>query len=202
MGARYILGVDEAGRGPLAGPLALGVISVQEDFDIKAAFPGLNDSKQVLPEKREELFSILKEYEAKNVIRYSVNFASHRFIDSRGITPAAKFAAARGIRTLLPDPEEGKIFLDGLLKAPRGYEQETIIHGDALVPAIMLASIAAKVTRDRFMVRMAKRYPAYGFEQHKGYGTPEHIEKLRTYGSCPVHRLSFLSNILSASISV
>jgi ribonuclease HII len=95
------------------------------------------------------------------------------------------------VRALLLSPEEGKVFLDGSLHAPREYEQETVIGGDASIPAIMLASIAAKVSRDRLMKRLALSYPRYGFEQHKGYGTKAHIEAIRTYGFSPEHRRTF-----------
>lgn len=197
---RQILGVDEAGRGPLAGPVSVGVIAAPEDFDLLKAFPGLNDSKQLSEKKREELFSILGDFERRGIVRYSVTFSSHTVIDTEGITRAVAGAAARGIRSLDPDPSSAKIFLDGLLHAPPEYEQETVIHGDALIPAIMLASVAAKVMRDRLMVHEAKDYPLYGFERHKGYGTREHIQAIRTFGPTSIHRRTFLSNILNASI--
>jgi len=197
---RQILGVDEAGRGPLAGPVAVGVISAPEDFDLLAAFPGLNDSKQLSEKKREELFSILCDFEKRGIVSYSVTFSSNTVIDTDGITRTVAGAAARGIRSLLPDPSSATIFLDGLLHAPPEYEQRTVIHGDALIPTIMLASVAAKVMRDHLMVHEAKNYPSYGFERHKGYGTAEHIRAIRAFGPAPIHRRTFLSNILNASM--
>lgn len=198
--ARYTLGVDEAGRGPLAGPVSVGVIAAPEGFDLLAAFPGLNDSKQLSEKKREELFSILCGCEKEGVVRYAVMFSSHTVIDTEGITRAVADAAARGIRSLAPEPSSCKIFLDGLLHAPPEYEQETVIHGDALIPAIMLASVAAKVMRDRLMVGEAEKYPPYGFEKHKGYGTAAHIRAIRELGPTPIHRRTFLSNILDVSM--
>lgn len=198
---RYVLGVDEAGRGPLAGPVAVGVIGAPADLDLLSAFPGLNDSKQLSKKKREELFAILGGLQEKGIVRYSVTFGSHADIDRDGITRAVAEAAARGIRAIAPDPSDHKVFLDGLLHAPLEYEQETVIHGDALIPAIMLASVAAKVTRDHLMIEMAGTYPGYGFEKHKGYGTAEHQAAIRKLGPCPVHRLTFLTRILSASMA-
>jgi ribonuclease HII len=100
----------------------------------------------------------------------------------------------------MPDASSGKVLLDGLLHAPPEYEQETVVHGDALIPAIMLASVAAKVMRDRLMVREAEEYPSYGFERHKGYGTAQHIRAIREFGPAPIHRKTFLSHILNASM--
>jgi ribonuclease HII len=197
---RLVLGVDEAGRGPLAGPVAVGVIVAPEDFDLLVAFPGLNDSKQLSEKKREELFSILCDFEKRGVVRYSVSFSSHAIIDRDGITRAVAGATARGIRSLVPEPSSCKVFLDGLLHAPPEYEQETVIHGDSLVPAIMLASVAAKVTRDHLMVHEATHYPSYGFERHKGYGTAEHVRAIRELGPTPIHRRTFLSHIVNASM--
>ena len=187
---RFVLGVDEAGRGPLAGPVAVGVVAAPEGFDFAAAFPGLNDSKQLPEAVREDLYTKLENPDCG--VRYHVELISHRIIDTRGITYAVRKGVHTGIRKLLEDPGQGKIWLDGLLKAPHRYEQETVIGGDALVPAIMLASVAAKVTRDRYMARLAKRYPAYGFESHKGYGTRAHYEALERYGTCALHRLSYV----------
>lgn len=192
----WTLGIDEAGRGPLAGPVAVGVIAVADGYDLLAVFPGLNDSKKLSEKKREALFHILQEEIRVGNVRASVQLVGASYIDEGGIAPAIRHAVSKGIAKLLPNPEEGKIYLDGSLKAPPEYAQETIIGGDGLVPAIMLASIAAKVTRDRKMVEIAKLYPLYGFEQHKGYGTKSHIEAIRTHGPCVEHRRSFLGNIV------
>lgn len=194
---RFVLGVDEAGRGPLAGPVAVGVVSVREDYDILAAFPGLNDSKKLSEKKRDALFALLQEEIQKGNVQATVTLSSVAMIDGKGIAPAVRHGVDTGIRKLLLNPSEGKVWLDGSLKAPEEYEQETVIGGDGIVPAIMLASIAAKVTRDRKMLQIAKLYPEYDFAKHKGYGTKSHIEAIKTNGPCPEHRRSFLKNILA-----
>lgn len=193
---KLVLGVDEAGRGPLAGPVAVGVIAIAEGYDLLTVFPGLNDSKKLSEKKREELFRILQQEIRAGTIHASVQLVSASHIDKGGIAPAIRHALAKGIERLLPNPEEGKIYLDGSLKAPPEYAQETIVGGDGLVPAIMLASIAAKVTRDKHMEKLAELHPLYGFEKHKGYGTKAHIEAIREHGPCVEHRRSFLGNIL------
>jgi ribonuclease HII len=186
------LGVDEAGRGPLAGPVAVGVIATAQNFDILATFPGLNDSKKLSEKKREILFHVLQEEMKKGTVRAVVQLISAEKIDEGGIAPAIRHAVATGITKLLPDPKEGRVFLDGSLRAPKEYEQETVIGGDGLIPSIMLASIAAKVTRDRYMKTQAELYPLYGFEKHKGYGTKAHLEALREHGLCAIHRRTFI----------
>jgi ribonuclease HII len=189
---RYIVGVDEAGRGPLAGPVSVGIVCVREDFDLLAAFPGLNDSKKLSEKKREVLFSLLEEQVALGTVRYIVEMADANDIDQKGIAVCIRALVAQGLEKLLPDPKTGKVYLDGSLHAPPHFEQETVIGGDSLVPAIMLASIAAKVTRDRLVVELAHRYPQYGFEKHKGYGTKTHMDAIRQFGQCEIHRSSFI----------
>jgi ribonuclease HII len=193
----YVLGVDEAGRGPLAGPLAVGVIAVAEGYDILAAFPGLNDSKQLSEKKRETLFAVLQEKIRSGEVRATVCLAGAQEIDGKGVSAAIRSALDRGVRKLLPDPNEGKIFLDGSLKAPSEYQQETVIGGDATIPAIMLASVAAKVTRDRLMMKLAQQYPQYGFEIHKGYGTKAHFAAIKEHGPSAEHRMLFLRKFLA-----
>jgi len=188
----YIIGVDEAGRGPLAGPVAVGVVMVADGFDVAKEFPGVADSKILSEEKREKLFEMLVGRQVRGDARFSVQFASHTAIDIQGIVPSVRSCVARGVRELAPLPEGISIYLDGLLRAPKNYMQETIIDGDALVPIISLASIAAKVSRDRHMKELAKQYPLYGFEKHKGYGTDFHYKKLREFGLCEIHRKSYI----------
>ncbi len=194
---RWIIGVDEAGRGPIAGPVSVGVVAVAEGFDLLTAFPGLNDSKQLTEMKRERLFELLEERVASGDVRYHVELSSATMIDQEGIVPAVRSALEVGVRKLLPDPSEGKVFLDGSLHAPKEYEQETIIGGDGIVPAIMLASVAAKVVRDRMMIELAKDFPLYGFEKHKGYGTKAHYAAIDANGICAEHRRSFLTKLVS-----
>lgn len=191
-----VVGVDEAGRGPLAGPVAVGIVAVSEGYDILAHFPGLNDSKKLSEKKREILFKTLQEEMKAGNVKAVVCLSSARMIDDKGIAYAVRHALDRGTRKLLPNPKEGKVWLDGSLKAPAEYAQETVIGGDGLIPAIMLASIAAKVTRDQLMLKTDAAHPLYGFKSHKGYGTKAHIEAIRKYGPCEEHRHSFLKNIL------
>jgi ribonuclease HII len=193
---RFVLGVDEAGRGPLAGPVAVGVVAVAEDFDILASFPGVNDSKKLTEKAREKLFLLLEDFVERGMVNYHVELVSANHIDTKGLTHAVRFGVERGVRKLLQDPSEGRVYLDGLLKAPDEYEQETVIKGDSLIPAIMLASVAAKVTRDRYMAELARDYPEYGFEKHKGYGTKDHYAAITKFGPSEIHRQLFLRKFL------
>jgi ribonuclease HII len=194
---RFIVGVDEAGRGPLAGPVAVGVVRAPANYDFKKNFPGLNDSKKLSPEKREYLFGVLVERVAMGEIQFCVRFSSHGVIDSVGISRAVRRAAWSGVRALAPDAEHARVLLDGLLNAPPEYEQETIVHGDSLVPIISLASIAAKVSRDRVMCRLSKKFPDYNFDIHKGYGTAKHHSAIQEFGLCVLHRRTYTRRFLT-----
>ena len=187
-----VLGVDEAGRGPLAGPVSVGVVAVAEGFDVVKEFPGVTDSKKLSEKKREKIFQMLEERVKTGDVRFAVEFESAKVIDEEGIATAVRRALWRGVNALSPDSALVHVQLDGALKAPPEYSQETIINGDELIPIISLASIAAKVTRDRLMVEFAEKYPLYGFEKHKGYGTAAHYDMLEKYGPCTIHRRSFL----------
>lgn len=189
---KFVLGVDEAGRGPLAGPVAVGIVAVPENFIIAREFPNLADSKQMTPLGRAKLFKLMRARMKAGDIRFCVRFTSALRIDAWGLTRAVRSAVSRGVRSLAPEPDGVRIYLDGLLTAPLEYDQQTIIGGDEAVPAISLASIAAKVMRDRLMTRMAKLFPEYGFEVHKGYGTKLHYQALKKHGLCEIHRRSFL----------
>lgn len=189
---KYVLGVDEAGRGPLAGPVAVGVVAVPEGFDVAKEFLGVADSKKLSEKKREKIFSMLESRVATGDARFAVEFESAAVIDEKGIARVLREAVARGVRALAPDAVLARVQLDGALRAPSEYAQETIIHGDALVPLISLASVAARVSRDRLMLALAAEYPQYGFEKHKGYGTRAHYDALVRHGPCAIHRRSFL----------
>lgn len=189
---RYIVGIDEAGRGPLAGPVALGVVRVSPNFD-KKFWLGIRDSKKLSEQARTEWFR--KALMEKKALRldYAVSLVSEKVIDQKGIVYAINLGIKRSLSKLKLDPKQTKVFLDGSLRAPVEFvDQETIIKGDTKVPLISLASILAKVTRDRFMLRLAKKFPQYGFETHKGYGTREHLKRLRELGPSSCHRRSFL----------
>jgi ribonuclease HII len=182
-----ILGIDEAGRGPLAGPVAVGGVIAPSDFPFFSMFPGLNDSKRLSEKKREEIFSLLE----RSDIRFHVALIEASVIDDEGIVSGVEKGVARVVSALMPDASLGRVLLDGSLQAPRAYAQETIIGGDGTIPAIMLASIAAKVVRDRLMKEFHEVYPAYGFDAHKGYGTRSHIDAIRSFGLSPLHRRTF-----------
>ncbi|HFC10741.1 MAG TPA: ribonuclease HII [Candidatus Kaiserbacteria bacterium] len=190
---QVVVGIDEAGRGPLAGPVSVGAVSVQKSFDVEREFPGVADSKKLSEKKREVIFSMLEKRLHIGDVRFAVGFSSAQYIDKYGISQAIKRALSEAVSVVAPEPHLVHVFLDGSLSAPSEYlSQETIIHGDDLVPVISLASIAAKVTRDRIMVDFAKKYPQYGFERHKGYGTLLHRSKLKECGLCDIHRRTFI----------
>lgn len=192
-----LIGVDEAGRGPLAGPVAVGVVAVSHGFDITGAFPGIGDSKILAESKREELYALAVRLKKENAIDFRVRFAEARIIDEIGITKAVKQIIIGGVRSLAPSADGVHILLDGLLSAPSHYSQETIIGGDASEPVISLASILAKVSRDRLMRRLAKQFPVYGFELHKGYATKHHRERIAKHGLCEAHRKTYCQNLVS-----
>jgi ribonuclease HII len=189
---QILLGIDEAGRGPLAGPVAVGVVQVARGFDVAREFPGVADSKKLSEKKREELFALLLAREAAGDVQFQVALQSAGAIDTEGIAVVIRRAIAEVLQALAPDTALAEVFLDGALRAPSAYAQHTIIGGDASVPLISLASIAAKVTRDRYMCRAAAEFPEYGFEKHKGYGTKAHYDALRMYGLSPLHRTTFV----------
>jgi ribonuclease HII len=188
----FVLGVDEAGRGPLAGPVAVGAVMAPLGFDIAKEFPGVADSKALSEKKREAVFALLESRASSGDVRFVVEFGDAARIDREGIAVVIRDLVSRAANALAPDAREVEILLDGALRAPAEYRQETIIGGDASVPLISLASIAAKVTRDRLMYRMAERYPEYGFDRHKGYGTRFHYEMLQMHGPCAMHRRTYL----------
>ena len=176
-----IAGVDEAGRGPLAGPVVAAAVILDELHPIA----GLNDSKKLTARRREQLFD---EIRAK-ALCFSVAEASVEEIDSLNILQATMLAMRRAVEGLRLKP--GKVLVDGNRLPVLDVVAEAIVQGDALVPAISAASILAKVTRDRWCAQVDAEYPQYGFATHKGYGTAEHLQALRQHGACPLHRSSF-----------
>ena len=191
-----IVGIDEAGRGPLAGPVAVGIAVVPRDFDWRR-LPRVDDSKKVRPKDREAVFRAAHLLRCKAKLDFTVSLVGASTIDRYGITRAVSFGIVRGLKRLSLNPNTVRILLDGLLHAPPIFEnQQTIIHGDAREKIIGLASILAKVTRDRRMVRLGTRYPGYGIETHMGYGTPIHCKALRERGISPIHRATFCSRFI------
>ena len=200
-GSNVIVGIDEAGRGPLAGPVSVGVFAVSS-VAVLRKFQGVKDSKQLSEKQREEWIKKIKDKSKKaQEIAYAVSFSSAKMIDKRGISFAVRSAIKRGLKRLERDgfvDVGAQIKLDGLLHAPsRFLNQKTIINGDATVPIIALASICAKVYRDRRMKKLAKRYPQYALEIHKGYGTAAHYKAIKKFGISDVHRRSYLKNLAS-----
>ena len=191
MKIRYLVGIDEAGRGPLAGPVSVGAFCIPIDFDW-TILPGAKDSKQMTLAARESVFRLMQKLKKQKKIRFAVAFSPAGVIDRKGIVPAIRLALSSAISKLEIDPQECRVLLDGGLRAPDEYIfQETIIRGDDSERVISAASIAAKVVRDRYMVQLSKKYPKYEFEVHKGYGTKKHRDSISKYGLCAIHRKTF-----------
>ena len=186
-GFSCICGVDEAGRGPLAGPVCAAAVILPEG----AVIEGLDDSKKLTEKKREKLYDIIKE----TAVAYSVAYGTLEEIESVNILEATYLAMNRAIEGLNVKPDFALI--DGN-RVPRGIKIpcETVVKGDSKSMSVAAASVLAKVTRDRLMLEYDKKYPEYNFKKHKGYGTKEHTELIKQYGPCEIHRLSFLKNIL------
>jgi len=192
----YTVGIDEAGRGPLAGPVAVGVVIAPKNFN-KKLLTGVRDSKKLSHAQREAWFEKLKVWKKEGELDYAVALVSAHIIDTKGITFAIKKGMKECLKKVKADSTACEVLLDGSLKAPEEFKhQKTIIKGDDKIPLISLASIAAKVTRDRKMLQMAKVYPKYNFEVHKGYGTAFHRHQIQILGPCEIHRQSFIQNIL------
>lgn len=181
-GFRLIAGVDEAGRGPLAGPVCAAAVILPDGIKI----PGLNDSKKLSDKQRRNLLPIIKE----KAIAYGIAFASEAEVDEINILQATFLAMKRAVSQLSITPD--LLIVDGNRNCDFGIKSETIIHGDSLSANIAAASVLAKVTRDDYMLEQANLYPQYGFEIHKGYGTKAHYAALEANGHCPLHRLTFL----------
>ena len=181
-GYKAICGVDEAGRGPLAGPVCAAAVILPRGLEL----PGLNDSKKLTDKKRRELFPIIKE----QAIAYGIGFASHEEVDEINILQATYLAMERALQQL--DGKADFAIIDGNRAKDFGIPVRTVIKGDSLSASIAAASVLAKVSRDDIMLEMSEKYPEYGFEVHKGYGTKAHYEALRAHGHSPIHRMSFL----------
>ena len=181
-GFRVVCGVDEAGRGPLAGPVCAAAVILPPHLEI----PGLNDSKKLTDKRRRELYPIIKE----QAIAYGIGFASHEEIDEINILQATYLAMERALAQLPVKPDLALI--DGNRTKDFGLPVKTVVHGDSLSASIAAASVLAKVTRDDLMLQQDQLYPQYGFAIHKGYGTKAHYEALRTCGPSPIHRMTFL----------
>lgn len=191
---KYIIGIDEAGRGPLAGPVAVGVVKIAHDFDWDL-IPGVGDSKLLSAKKRKVIFAQAQLLKKAGQLNFAVATTSAQQIDQIGIVNAISAAMKQAIRRLELSSDSCFIMLDGSLKAPSEYNQVTIIKGDQSEQVIGLASIIAKETRDAYMERIAKRFAPYDFHLHKGYGTKAHREIITKIGLSSVHRKTFCRNI-------
>jgi len=186
-GLKYIAGIDEAGRGPLAGPVVVGVAIMNPDSMIE----GVNDSKKISETKREKLYEKITE----EAIDWSVGIVDQREIDEINILNATKKALTIALSNLKVKPD--RILVDALEHMDTlGIPYTSVIKGDAKIYSISAASILAKVTRDRIMKEYDEVYPEYGFAGHKGYGTAKHIQAIKEYGPCPLHRKTFIKNFI------
>lgn len=186
-GKKIVAGVDEAGRGPLAGPVCAAAVILPVDLEIE----GLNDSKKLSEKKREKLYDIIID----KAVAYDIQLVDNEVIDEINILQATMLAMTNAVNSLSVKPDF--VIIDGN-RLPEQLEipAKAVVKGDAKSMSIAAASILAKVTRDRLMLELAKEYPEYEFERHKGYGTKLHCEKLREFGPCKIHRKTFIKKIL------
>lgn len=185
-GYQYVCGVDEAGRGPLAGPVCAAAVILPKGMIIE----GVNDSKKLSEKKREALFDVI----CNSALAYSIAFAEVEEIEEVNILRATMNTMKRAVEGLSIKADFA--YIDGNTMPPVGIDGECIVKGDAKSMSVACASILAKVSRDRLMLKYAEMYPRYSFEKHKGYGTKVHVDALKEYGPCPIHRMSFLTKIL------
>jgi ribonuclease HII len=198
---QYLVGIDEAGRGPIAGPVSVAIFYVEKKLQRKLLqfFPDrkVKDSKKLSERNREIIFKKITEAQESGNAYFQVVLTSARVIDTKGISFAIKNSIEKMLKKSGLEPKNTEIRLDGSLKAPTQYKnQKTIIKGDEKEAVIALASIVAKVTRDKYMKKIAVKFPNYKFEIHKGYGTKKHYESIAKFGLSTIHRKSFLTKIL------
>ena len=202
-----VIGIDEAGRGALAGPVSVGAVLFPSDFDWRELYklvtrsgePRLRDSKQLSAQQRNILY---EQITAHGRLRHACAFVDAETIDAIGIVNAAHEATARALVLLGANPERVEVLLDAGLKAPSLWKQESFIRGDENIPAIAFASIIAKVSRDRLMENLSNTHAAYHFEKHKGYGTLAHRRAIARTGLSELHRASFCRGLRIAEKSV
>jgi ribonuclease HII len=200
MSFQYLIGIDEVGRGPLAGPVGVGLCAIKKDKLViaKKIFKNFKDSKQLSEKQRYEWLEKIKSAEKDGILFYKVFMSSEKIIDEKGISFGIKSAMNKCLDFFDFNPETVEIRLDGSLHAKEEFKnQKTIIKGDEKELVIALASIVAKITRDEYMKKIAKKYPDYGFDVHKGYGTKSHRDIILKNGPSKIHRMSFLKKILA-----
>ena len=191
---KYIVGIDEVGRGPIAGPVTVCAfcVAVNNMKKVHKSLEGITDSKKLTVKKREAYFTKIKELKDQGLIQAGVSVVSAKIIDTQGIIFALNLALVRSLEKLNLDPKETFVYLDGGLYAPDEYDQETVIKGDSKIWHISAASVVAKVLRDKKMVEHGNEYPEYGFAQHKGYGTQKHREAIKKHGITILHRSTWI----------
>lgn len=193
---KYHIGIDEVGRGPLAGPVTICAFAILERDLHHLQVVGAKDSKVLSEQKRDIIAQKLKELARQGVCTYQVASTSSHVIDRKGLTKGIQMAIDAALKKLNIHPEHADVYLDGGLRAPQSYfRQRTIIRGDGLIPVISCASVLAKVHRDKLMDTYDLKFPEYGFLNHKGYGTPEHYKAIRKHGVTEIHRKSFLGDM-------
>ncbi|NCT00051.1 ribonuclease HII [Candidatus Parcubacteria bacterium] len=193
---KYLCGIDEVGRGPIAGPVTVGLVLYQKNISRLFSKIPLLDSKKLSPQKRRDIVKLLQGWKKEGKIFFTTTSISAKDIDRIGISKAIQKALNKNLSRIEVNPKDVLVVLDGGLHAPSEYiYQETIIKGDTKNRAIAFASIMAKVTRDNYMELQSERYPEYNFAQHKGYGTKDHYKTIKKHGICALHRKSFLRNL-------
>ena len=192
---KYLVGIDEAGRGPLAGPVAVGVVVISSRRSTRC-FKHVRDAKMSSALQRERWLHEMKKARENDLLNFTASLVGPQIIDREGIVRAMQYAIRRSLYRLEVNPLSTQILLDGALRAPTRYlNQKTIIKGDEKETIIAMASVVAKTYRDKKMMRFAKKFPGYGFEKHKGYGTKAHYKAIKKCGLCEIHRRSFLKNL-------
>ena len=194
---KYVIGIDEVGRGPLAGPVTVCAFAIPVRYERELLLVGAKDSKRLSAQKREMIAAKLLALKRQGKCFYQIASSSSYVIDRKGITHAVSIALASALKKLGFHPKDSDVYLDGSLYAPESYfRQRTVIGGDGKIHVISCASILAKVHRDALMDKMDLAYPHYGFLDNKGYGTRDHYRAIKSYGITSIHRLSFLRSIL------
>ncbi len=202
--SNYIIGIDEVGRGPIAGPVTVGIVGIDMKSPaakslaklVKHKIEGIRDSKQLTPDEREYIHAEMVQYKKEGDIEFYTTSVNASIVDEKGMTFSVSNAIARLLRKFDIDANTVKIVLDGRLHAPDKFlNQKTVIKGDTIHLSIALASIAAKVVRDKYMRKQDKVFPEYGFKKHKGYGTIEHRKALKKYGLSPLHRKTYCKGV-------
>jgi ribonuclease HII len=196
--SKCVIGIDEVGRGPLAGPVAVGMVCIFPEHikTVRKIFPIVKDSKKLSPNARAEWRERIRGAEKSGFLISRVAFVSSSVIDKKGIVFSIHVAISSTLNSFEHDPSVSRVLLDGGLKAPFYYaDQKTIVKGDEKELSIALASIVAKVARDARMVSLSKKFPKHGFENHKGYGTRAHYKAINEYGITPHHRKSYLGKL-------